>query len=45
MWLLFLQDFWISAAGGGVIYPASRNLEILGKPIFEEYVLFDVIST
>ena len=29
--LYFLRDFWISAAGGGEIYPASRNPEILGK--------------
>ena len=40
--ITFLQDFWISAAGGGEYNPASRNPEILGKSIFEEFVLISM---
>ena len=32
--IFFLLDFWISAAGGAVFSPASRNLEIIGKYFF-----------
>ena len=42
----FLQDFWISAIGGGEIHPASRNPEILGEKLSSliSFLVHSIIS-